>query len=350
MIWWLLAAEIWMSLRRWHGLSIIGPRGVWLTFALLIGDSWLLIVRGEPHSWRTILLGSALGLLLFLLLAVWRQRNLSPTLVFASGERSGRRITDVAIPLEDGPMPGVLVESERGNSVGVLVVHGAGDHKTFYAWPRLHALADAGFAACAIDVDGHGDNPRVLDFPSVLDDVAAGVAWLRERYAQVAVIGISQGGCIAARAVAEGVAVDALVIMEAPITVNVTKAVIRREARIVAHPATWALHREVGTVGLVRGWRTPATRTRIGTVDLIERLDIVGSVSRITCPLLLSYGGSDAVVPVSQARTIAAAAPPDSTLLIVPRATHLSLSIDQRVIAMITRWLHTALDTNRQTG
>jgi pimeloyl-ACP methyl ester carboxylesterase len=221
----------------------------------------------------------------------------------------------------------------------VLLVHGAGDHKTHFTWPLLHVLADAQFAACAIDVDGHGENQRVLDFPSVLDNVAVAVTWLRERYQFVAVVGISQGGCITARAVAEGVAVDAVVLMETPTTLHITRAVIRSEARILAHPAAWALHRDVGTLALARSWRTAPTRTKLGTVDLIKRLDAAGSVGKITAPVLLVYGGSDAVVPPQQAHQMAKQAPAGTTLLMVPRATHLSLSIDRRVARQVSSWM-----------
>jgi pimeloyl-ACP methyl ester carboxylesterase len=59
---------------------------------------------------------------------------------------------------------------------------------------------------------------------------------------------------------------------------------------------------------------------------------------------LLCYGGRDAVVPIAQGHAVAAAAPPHTTLITVPRATHLSLSIDRRVIRMLTAWLDTTLE------
>lgn len=336
----LLAAEIGASKANWRGLSLLGRRRLPLTLALLMLTGWLLVRQITGLAWWQVALGVPLGLMLFVGVAAWRHRKRTPNAIFVQGERDGRRIQHVAIPIENGPMPGILVEPSSSSTSALLIVHGAGDHKTFYAWPRLHEFAGAGFVVLAIDVDGHGENPRVLSVPDVLEDVRASVAWLRERYARVAVLGISQGGCIAARAVAEGVTVDALVIMEAPITVHVTQAVIRREARIVAHPAAWALHSDVGTLGLIQGWKTTPQRTRIGTVQLIEWLDIVGSVQRVTCPLLLCYAGSDAVVPREQAHTIAAAAPPHARFMLVPRATHLSLSIDRRVLRRIAAWLH----------
>jgi alpha-beta hydrolase superfamily lysophospholipase len=331
----LLSAEIAMHALGWRGLTLsdrawLAPLGLAAAAALLISIA--------PLRWQEPLIGVPLGLALFLGLAVWRRRRFGETL-FARGERDGRRISAAAIPIADGPLPAILVEPLAGSAHAVLLLHGAGDHKTHFTWPLLHGLADAGLAACAIDVDGHGENPRWLDLPDVLDDVRAGVAWLRERYSWVAVVGVSQGGCVAARAVAEGVAVDALALLEAPVSIAVTRAVIRSEARILAHRAAWALHRDLGTLPLARTWSTAPTRTRIGTVELIARLDLLGSVRRIDCPLLLCYGGSDAVVPPAQAHAVAAAAPPGTTFALTPRATHLSLSIDRRVVRTLSRWL-----------
>lgn len=338
-LWWLLAAEVGASLARWQGLTIFGWHWLGLSAIGLGAVSWLLVIEQTALSWPVFVLAAPIGLIVFAVVAVWRQRQRRPETILAPGERDGRRVSEVSIPIADGPMPALVVEPAIGSSTGVLIVHGAGNHKTFYAWPLLHGLADAGFAACAIDVDGHGDNPRPLAFPETLENVTAGVAWLRERYSRVVVLGISQGGCLAARAVADGLDIDALVILEAPISINVTKAVIRREARTLALPAAWALHRDVGTIGIVRGWRTNPTRARIGTVDLIARLDLLASIARVRCPLLLCYAGSDAVVPKAQAHAVAAAAPQGSTFVLVPRATHLSLSIDRRVVRLICDWL-----------
>ncbi|HEY0603231.1 MAG TPA: alpha/beta fold hydrolase [Herpetosiphonaceae bacterium] len=338
-LWWLLMAEVAASLARWQGLTIFGRRWLGLSAIGLGAVSALLSMERAALSGPAFGLAAPIGLAVFVLMAVWRQSQRRPETILAPGERDGRRISEVGIPIVDGPMPAIVVEPVGGSATGVLIVHGAGNHKTFYAWPLLHGLADAGLAACAIDVDGHGDNPRPMAFPETLDDVTAGVSWLRERYSRVVVLGISQGGCLAARAVADGLAIDALVILEAPISINVTKAVIRREARTLVRPAAWALHRDVGTIGIVRGWRTKPTRARIGTVDLIARLDLPASIARVRCPLLLCYAGNDAVVPKVQAHAVAAAAPQGSTFVLVPRATHLSLSIDRRVVRLICDWL-----------
>lgn len=351
---WLLLAELAAASAGWRGLSLLGRRYTPFVAAAMIGTVVGVLLLGETRWWHVIL-GALVGLLLFAGLATWLQREITSTTIFAPGARDGRRVARVDVPISGGPMPAVLVEPLHGAQHAVLIVHGAGDHKLLYAWPRMYTLADQGLAVLAIDVDGHGESPRVLDFPSVLENVAAGVAWLRERYPRVGVIGISQGGCISARAVADGTStgmltVDALVIMEAPASISITRAVYRSEARILAYPVAWQLLRDLGTLGIYREWWTPAVRTRIGTVDLIRRLDVVGSVRRITCPLMLIYGGRDAVVPREQARAVEAAAPLGATFVLVPGATHLSLTIDRRVMRRVAVWLLQALGNERDEG
>lgn len=340
---WTLVAELAAAAAGWRGLALLGRQRVWITAALLIAAVLALVMFGATRWWHVVG-GAVFGLLLFVALSSWLQRKLAATSILAPGARDNRRIVHVEVPIAGGPIPAVLVEPMHGADYALLVVHGAGDHKLLYAWPRMYTLSDHGFAVLAIDVDGHGQSPRVLDFPAVLDDVAAGVGWLRERYHHVGVLGISQGGCISARAVADGMQagtldVDALVIMEAPASINITRAVYRSEARILGYGAAWQLLRDIGTVGIYREWWTPQVRTRLSTVDLIKRLDIVGSVRRITCPLMLVYGGRDAVVPIEQARAVEAAAPPGATFVLVPGATHLSLTIDRRVIRDVALWL-----------
>lgn len=341
--WWLLGLELVLGLLDWHALTLLGRRWGWLTLGLFVTVSTVVFSQVSAWPGWFIPLSGICGLVLFGTTVTWRRRHLTPAALLAPGQRYGRHIQELAIPLQGGPLPAILVSPETGSRIGILILHGAGDHKSHFTWPLLHGLADAGFAACAIDVDGHGDNPRTLEFPAVLQNVAAGVAWLRERYDCVAVLGISQGGCIVARAIAEGVKADAVVLLETPTTIHITKRVIRAETLILAHPAAWALHREVGSLGLARSWRTVPTRTTLGTAELIKRLDVLGSVGRINAPLLLVYGGRDAVVPLAQAHAVTGAAPPETTLLVVPRATHLSLSIDRRVAQMVAAWLRQRL-------
>ncbi len=328
------------AIRRWRGLRLLSlqPRAAF-AIATLGAVAFAVVLALSAN--RLLALGiSLIALPLTAVLVVVRGRAVYPHAWNAAGEFDTHRVTDVTIPIpEQHGIPALLFEPPTPTSAAVVVLHGSGAHKTFYSWPLIDGLLDAGIAVCAIDIDGHGDNKRVLDLPSVLDDVSAPVAWLRERMAWVGVVGVSLGGCIAARAIADGAEVDALALLEAPIDAQVSKRVVRHERLTVARRATWELHQYAGTLPLIRSWRTEKTRTRIGTLDLIRRLDVAGSVARIRCPLLLVYGGSDLVVPLEQARSIAAAAPDGTPTEIIPGATHLSLPIDRRAIRRTSDWL-----------
>ncbi len=157
MLWWMVVAEGFFSALGWRGLTLLRRRWSPLVAFPLGGISgWLLIVCGRSLTWLERIASGVPGLLLFFGLALWRQREHTALTVLAPGEREGRSISRVDIPIAGGPLPALLVEPLSGSSTGVLVIHGSGVNKAFYSWPLLHGLVDAGMAACAIDIDGHG--------------------------------------------------------------------------------------------------------------------------------------------------------------------------------------------------
>ena len=100
------------------------------------------------------------------------------------------------------------------------------------------------------------------------------VAWLRERYARVGLLGVSLGGCVAARAVADGVAVDALVVLEAPPLLRYTQADVYREAIALARPYLLDIFNDCTAQALIKAWEYPPIRAVISTWDLIAALDV----------------------------------------------------------------------------
>ena len=342
----LLLVAVWLALDGiaaalgWRGLRSTPLHPIVDLILAAVGVGYFAFAATQTHIPAGMALGAAfLAVLLHFALALFAGRSFMPEQWHTIGSFEHHRSAAVDIPASEGTIPALLYEPS-GSSAGVMVVvHGAGAHKTFYNWPLFEALLQAGFAVCAVDLDGHGDNRRILDFPSVLEDVSATVAWLRRRWSFVGVAGVSLGGCVAARAAAEGTPVDALALFEAPVTVDVTARVIRHERWMLLRFGTWSLHRYAGTLPLIRAWATQPTRTRISTVDLIERLDIRGSLRRIKAPVWLCYGASDWVVPLWQVHEIEAAAPAKTPLVLLPRATHLSVAIDPRGLRALKRWL-----------
>jgi len=87
-------------------------------------------------------------------------------------------------------VPGVLLLPERPSGAAVIV-HGYGGNKEEQmglAW----RVAEAGIAACSIDLRGHGEHEKIMD-DYILRDVEAAVKYCR-RYGKVAAIGHSMGG------------------------------------------------------------------------------------------------------------------------------------------------------------
>jgi len=99
------------------------------------------------------------------------------------------RVTEVQSA--DGyTVPAFLLEPESPLG-GVAVCHGYGSSK-IEMLGMAAALAEAGLAALAFDMRGHGEHPAPAG-PGVHDDFAAAVAYMR-RYGSVGATGLSLGG------------------------------------------------------------------------------------------------------------------------------------------------------------
>jgi pimeloyl-ACP methyl ester carboxylesterase len=211
----------------------------------------------------------------------------------------------------------------------------------------VDALVGRGLAVLLIDLDGHGENPRPQSFPQILEDVDVAVGWLRPRYQRVGVLGISLGGCIAARAVADGLSVDALALLEAPPALRLSAADIRRitvrEAAALARPYLLDLFGDSTVYHIYRAWEYPPIRATIGTWDLFDALDLLGSLPKISAPLMLMYGGSDAIATPRDAMRARAAMPSGASFHIIPWASHMSLILTPRSLRVVGEWLESSL-------
>lgn len=344
----LVAAEVSWTALGWRGLTVLdNGRQKILGLAAIIASCPFMQTQQSNRSLprpfslargATMVAGMALGGVLQLLLAGLRRRNLSPLDFFMPGEREQYQVEAIHIPLSDGAMPGLLFAPPAAEHA-VVMLHGAGAQKTFYTWPLIERLVEHGYAVCTVDLDGHGDNERPLDFPQVLEDPQAAVSFMRQRYRKVGLIGTSLGGCLAARAVADGLQVDALALIAAPIEVPYTPAMRRREYWTLARSGTWALHRSGGTLPLIRAWRCRQGQCKVDALTLIRLLDLEGSVRRLRLPVLLCYGGDDLIAPPDHARRLQRSAPSGTSLHLTPGATHLSLSLDERALRALVQWL-----------
>ena len=344
---WLILFELLAGARRWRGMSWLGgaPRALLLLAALALhprGVSWparaaAMAIAAVPAALAQLALGSL------------RNRALDPLTALTPGAHGDRTVERLDIPLAEGHVPALHIAPAGGAAAAVCVLHGSGCHKTYFAWRLTAALVRRGLAVLLVDLDGHGDSPRPQRFPQATEPAAAGAAWLRARYGRVGLLGISLGGCIAARAAAAGLAVDAVALLETPPQLQFTEADRRKEARELARPFMLDLLGETtpraladSVVELVRAQTTPRIAAHISTWELIAALDLLGSLPKIRTPLLLVYGGRDAIVKPAQAEQVRRAAP-GARFVMAPEASHLTLILHPETLELVASWLESQL-------
>lgn len=347
LVFWMSLFEAVAALLRWQGLALLGKR-LRGTSAFVLPWSVSRLRRAGLQSVAALALALLPALVLHLVLSSMRNWQLNPRRRLLPGRFADRQISRIDIPTAAGPVPTLYIVPTGGTHAAVCVAHGSGCNKTFYAWGLVDALLAQGMAVMLVDLDGHGESPRAQAFPAILHSVSGPVNWLRQRYMRVGVIGISLGGCVAARAVADGAAADALVVLEAPPRLHLTRRQVVREALYLFRPGVLHLLRDGSLYHIIRAWESPPIRADISTWDLIEQLDLIGSLQRMTAdsssgssavPLLLIYGGSDAIVPLAQAEAVRRAVPASVAFHSLPRASHLSLPIEPRTLALVSTWL-----------
>jgi uncharacterized protein len=192
---------------------------------------------------------------------------------------------------------------------GVVVIHGAGSRKENHQ-DFAQAARDAGMAAVALDLRGHGESEGALD-GRVLDDIASVAALLGD--VPLATRGSSMGGYLAILA-AE-----------------------RLDARAVVAicPAS--------AEALLRGLRDGDFEFDADRPSLEAFLEAHPlAVERLDIPLLLLHAEGDERVPVAHSRELAERAR-QPKLVIVPGGHHRSVQHDAQLQQRALRWLRQAL-------
>ncbi|MGQ9548059.1 MAG: alpha/beta hydrolase [Roseiflexus sp.] len=346
----LVIYELLSDLRGWRGLSWGHPalRPV-LAFAALA-------LHPRNTSWQRRL--SALALAAFpafivqTIVAGARRRALDPLATLQPGRHPDRMVKRVDVPMPEAFMPALYVVPRSETRAAVAVLHGSGCNKTYFTWRLTNALVRQGIAVLLVDLDGHGESPRLQRYPQMLECATEAARWLRARHTYVGMVGISLGGCLAARAAADGMKIDALAIMEAPPILAFDNRDRLAEARALAQPyvidmlgEASILHLGRAVYRLVRAQRKPGIRAAISTWDLIAACDLCGSLARLSTPLLLMYGERDSIVKPAQAEEVWRAAPPDATMLLVPDASHLTLILHPEALQRMAAWMAARLNT-----
>jgi len=332
------------DLRGWRGLSWGHP-----AMRPLLAIT-ALALHPRNTSWRQRLPALALAVLPALLIqaltAGVRRRNLNPLAMFQPGVHDGYTTTRIDIPMPEGTMPAVYIVPRACPHAAVAVLHGSGCDKTYFAWRLTGALLDRGLGVLLVDLDGHGENQRPQRYPQSIECAVEAARWLRARHGRVGMLGISLGGCLAARAAADGMVVDALALLETPPQLHFDNRDRWREARTLLQPYVLDLLGEASTMrlahavyDLVRAQRAPRIQAAISTWELIAACDLCGSLARLNPPLLLVYGERDAIVKPAQAEEAWQAAPAGATMWLVPDASHLTLILHPEALQRMAAWM-----------
>ncbi len=297
-----------------------------------LGLAGLMLLGRRPSLWAL-----PLALPLQLAAASVRGRWHHPLAAFTPG--TDNRCTALALPLADGAtLPGLLLRPLKPTGAGVVVCHGAGNDKTKYAWRMLSALLDSGLTVLAIDLDGHGENQRRLRIPGIEENVAVAVAYLRGECAWVGLVGVSLGGCVAARAVADGVQVDALAVVEAPVSLDLNSIPYRwSEFWGMWRPAFWRADDRVTPLQLLQAWGGEMNSAHALGAHF-ELLDLRSALPQIACPLVLIYGTSDVIAPFAPIQALLAQIP-NAALHLHGGASHLSLTMEAAPLEDLAVWL-----------
>jgi pimeloyl-ACP methyl ester carboxylesterase len=350
-----MLATYWRALLFWLGLFelIAGWRGWWgLSWLGRVPSRWLLLPslfalqrrRASTGHWViALVLALPPALLIQIAGGSLRHPRLNPLLRLRPGRYDRYTIDRLNIPMHGVNLPALHVVPHGRAIAAVCVLHGSGCDKTSYAWQLVDTLVERGLALLLIDMDGHGENPRAQSFPAIIENADVAVAWLRERYLHVGLLGVSLGGCVAARAAADGLAVDALVVLEAPPVLRYTQADVYREALALARPYLLDIFNDCTAQALIKAWEYPPIRAAISTWDLIEALDVRGSLAQLDMPLLLIYGSSDAIVKPAQAAQVWATLPAGAEFHLVPGVSHLTMILTPQVLELLGGWLERTL-------
>jgi len=175
----------------------------------------------------------------------------------------------------------------------VLVMHGWGANAAMM-WQVVPPLHDAGFAVLLIDARCHGrsDDEDFNSMPRFAEDIAAGLAWLRQQPGiapdRLALVGHSVGAAAA-----------------------LLHASVHRDVRAVVSLAAFAHPREVMRAFMAEkrvpyplvGWYVLRHVQRvIGTS--FDDIAPVHTIARVPCPVLVVHGRADSVVPMGDAQRL----------------------------------------------
>ncbi len=249
-------------------------------------------------------------------------------------EGGGARVVGtLALPAAPGPVPVVLIVAgsgavdRNGNAPAAL-------RSNLYA-QLAWRLAERGIASLRYDKRGVGESAAGVDlarttFDDVAEDVLAATRSLAgdERFGPVVILGHSEGGWLAIRAVLRGAPVKGVALLATPGRPFLT--VVREQlaqqldsAALVQFDSAMSRYLRgelpVGLPGYLQPLFHPVNQRFMASV---VAYDAIAELRRLEVPVLVVQGDRDVQVTTQDAERLAAAKPA-ARVLLIPGANHL---------------------------
>jgi putative redox protein len=223
--------------------------------------------------------------------------------------------------------------SQRDCHGAVILCHGMESDKNSAKLVLLcQALAERGILAMRFDFAYVGESSGKFEditYSGEVDDLAAAYALVQSRCrGKVALFGSSMGGTVALLFAALEPDIAALVTLAAPVHPE------RFPTRILT-PEQLQQWREQGFTIYHR------RRLNVSLLEDLERVNVIESVKKITCPVLIIHGDADEIVPVEEAYELHNCLPNGKKLSILKAADHrlANPAMMQRAVTEALEWL-----------
>jgi pimeloyl-ACP methyl ester carboxylesterase len=332
--------QLWVAYRKLSGVSLTGRwrrLGYLMGIVVLAAGGWLL----PATAWVlvTTLPAGLLALATLVAVGSLSGRHLDMAHFLRPGDWPEGSCRAVRISNGEKVIPGLFLIPPHPTGAAVCLVHGSGDNKTAFKWRLIGALLDRELTVLTIDLAGHGENQTPQRWPDCTTEIPAALGWLREQpgIQRTGLLGISMGGVLGTHA-AVTARPDALALCEAPITFQYSRSMVRHEIWNLLRSPVLDVMGDITAWQLWHIWHGPRGRREIALPDLIERVDMLHQVGQLSCPLHLVYGERDEIAPPEHGQRLLQQAGGAAQLTIIPRASHLSLTLVPATTGLLADW------------